>query len=199
MKTQPAPETIWKLFADEQNGKYVEWKFYHSDKSVFTTAGFQMIFDAYYAYKTVEGFTQKGTYTRIIVPYKSEDGFRFEVAPADWLAKLMKPFSNNRVSTGNMIFDKTFVVKTNEKNKMTIFLHNEQLLRRLLEFPKFNLQISSTRGVWEEELPKDQYELTWFTDGLPERTSQLNQLRQNMEFILGQFNKITIIEPVQYF
>lgn len=103
--------------------------------------------------------------TRVITPITAIDDFRFELYRNGFIRKIEKIFGAQDVEIGPEEFDRSFIIKANNKFKIKTLLQNQKI-RGLIEVQKdISLVISDQKGIWEGNLPKEELELTFYADG----------------------------------
>jgi hypothetical protein len=163
---------IWKEFAKESNGKYIEGFSWQSAKTEIEYNDLKIIFDNY----TLWSGKYSKEMTRIIAPFKSTDNFRFEIYRSGLIRNIEKLFGGQDVKIGHEDFDKEFIIKTNNEHKIKDLLQNQKI-RNLIEIQKnVNIEISDQKGIWEEKLPEMEFELSFYEDGEIKDIEQLKNL-----------------------
>lgn len=157
--------SIWKKFAEEIGGKYVEFHYWHSDKAEVNYNKWKIIFDNYIEYRTVSNLTLEKKYTRILAPFISLDDFRFEIYKQHFSDSIAKIFGCQDVEIGYPEFDKKYIVKTNNEFKIKSIFRNKNFINSFINLENPNFQISDQKGIWEEKLPEKEFELTLFFEG----------------------------------
>ena len=103
--------------------------------------------------------------TRIILPYYSTQNFILDIHENSLVDRIQKIFGSQDLQIGRTDFDKRFIIKSNDEHKAKTILQNQKI-RNLIESDKsLRLLISKNKGIWNEELPTNQYELSFYDDG----------------------------------
>lgn len=188
-------ESIWKSFTGQVNGRYIDRSYWHSDKTEVTYNNWKIIFDNYIEYKTVSNTTIQQTYTRVTAAYITIDDFRFEIARKNILSTIGTLFGRQDIIIGDSKFDKDFVIKSNNPSQIKALLSNNEIRRRIEEQPKINLETSDQKGVWEDKLPDNELELSFFVEGKIKDIAQLKAIYKLFTLLLDRLYEIGSIIP----
>ncbi|UMY65374.1 MULTISPECIES: hypothetical protein [unclassified Flavobacterium] len=156
----------WRSFAKQITGTYIEGSYGRSDRVELPYRSWTIRFDHYTHHALAGGASYESTVTRICAEVMSRDGFRFHLHKQDVLSTLATFFGAQDLQVGDSDFDAYYVIKTNHERKIRQLLTTEirQGIRRL---NLKNLQTSSQKGVWEDELPEGHFDLAIYLDETP--------------------------------
>lgn len=182
---------IWETFAKTANGKFIERKYWHSPKTEIAYKEYKIIFDNYTAYSTVSNNTYEQKYTRVITSISTLNGFKFEIYPKSIISSVAKIFGMQDIETGDLDFDKAFIIKSNNEFKIKQLLNNQKIRLLIKELPKANVVISDQNGIWEEKLPENEVQLSFFTEGEITDLTILNNLRELFTLLLDKLDQMT--------
>ncbi|MEZ0004806.1 hypothetical protein ABH942_000149 [Flavobacterium sp. 28YEA47A] len=146
---------IWKEFAKETGGSFVKGYSWHSDRTEIEHNKWLIVFDNY----TIWSGKLSTKVTRIIAPIISADNFQFEIYRADFTRKIEKLFGAQDVEIGYPEFDKAFIIKSNNEFKTKSLLRNKKIRDSIALQKDVNILISDQKGIWEEKLPDNNFEL----------------------------------------
>jgi len=181
---------IWQEFAKETNGIFTEGYSWNSDSTTIEYKQWKIIFDNY----TLWSGKYSTEMTRIVVPIVLSDNFKFEIYNEGFIRKIEKFFGGQDIETGNSDFDKAFTIKSNNEFKIKTLLRNKEL-RDLIRSQKIiNIQVCNNKGIWEEELPKGEFELSYFADGEIDDIKTLKSLLLLFNLILDQLFQMNSIQ-----
>ena len=186
---------IWKLFAKEINGKFIEGESWHSDRTEVDYNNWKIIFDNYTEYKISGGHSFEQIYTRITVPFISIDNFRFDIYHSNLIYNIGKIFGAQDIEIGNSEFDKKFIVKANNEFKTKSLFNDKKICTKILNQKHFNLQISDQRGIWEHKLPEGELELSFFVENEILDIERLKFLNELFKDLINKLHAIKSIEP----
>lgn len=185
MKEQESDIRIWEAFADEIGGEYIPRKHWNSDRTLFHYKNFKIYFD-YFTYYTSGKASLSKTFTRVVIPYKSNDDFQFNIYEDELIFKIAKIFGFQDVKIGKEEFDKKYIIKTNNEQKLKNIFNSTTLHKKIENLENASLLISKKYGVWEEELPENEYELSFV---LNYHVKDLETLTKSKDFITEFFDR----------
>lgn len=185
MKEQKSDIRIWEAFAEKIGGEYIPRKHWNSDRTLFHYKNFKIYFD-YFTYYTSGKASLSKTFTRVVIPYKSNDDFQFNIYEDELIFKIAKIFGFQDVKIGKEEFDKKYIIKTNNEQKLKNIFNSTTLHKKIENFENASLLISKKYGVWEEELPENEYELSFV---LNYHVKDLETLTKSKDFITEFFDR----------
>lgn len=182
---------MWEDFSKEVDGKFIKPFSWHSGKTEVDYKGVKIIFDNY---RLWSGKFNKNM-TRIILPYYSVDNFTFDVHQSTLVDKFKKLFGSQYAEVLKTDFDKKFVIKSNNGIKARTILQNSTI-RSLIEKEKnLNLLISTKKGIWQEDLPVNQYELSFYDDG---EIKDIERLKELLKLFKELANVLLDLKVIQF-
>ena len=193
MKEQESDIRIWEAFAEKIEGEYIPRKHWNSDRTLFHYKNFKIYFD-YFTYYTSGKASLSKTFTRVVIPYKSNDDFQFNIYEDELIFKIAKIFGFQDVKIGNEEFDKKYIIKTNNEQKLKNIFNSTTLHKKIENFENASLLISKKYGVWEEELPENEYELSFV---LNYHVKDLETLTKSKDFITEFFDRFKNIVRIE--
>lgn len=173
---------IWQEFAKETNGTFKEGYSWRSDSTEIEYKNWKITFDNF----TVWSGKYSSETTRIFAPIKLSDKFRFEIYREGFIRKIENLFGTQDIEIGYPEFDNAFTIKSNNEFKIKALLRNKDIQKLIKSLKKVNLQISDRKGIWEEKLPENEYELSYFADGVIHNLDTLKSLLQLFKLILDE-------------
>ncbi|OMQ08751.1 hypothetical protein [[Flexibacter] sp. ATCC 35103] len=181
---------IWQEFAKETNGTFNEGYSWRSDSNEIEYKNWKITFDNY----TLWSGKYSTQLTRVIVPITLKDNLKFEIYREGFTRKIEKLFGAQDIEIGYPEFDKAYIIKSNNEFKIKKILRNKEL-RDLIESQKeVNIQILNQKGIWEKQLPVNEFELSYFTDGKILDLEVLNSLLKLFKVLLDQLFEMDCIE-----
>lgn len=175
------------------NGNYIESQYDKSQKAEIDYNGFKIIFDYHTNY--ISGTIYQQQFTRIVAPFLAIDNFQFELFRKDIVSSIETFFGAQDFEIGNKKFDKDFIIKTNNGFKTKAFLSNIELRRCIENQTEINLHISNQKGIWEEKLPKKEFELSFYTQEIIEDVERFLALLELFKLALQQLVSVSSIRP----
>ncbi|MFH6963090.1 hypothetical protein ACHRVK_11885 [Flavobacterium plurextorum] len=152
---------IWKEFAKETNSTFKEGYSWHSDSVSVEYKNWKIVFDNY----TLWSGKYSAETTRVIVPISLKSEFKFEVYNEGFIRKVEKLFGAQDIEIGFPDFDKAFTIKSNNEAKIKALLRNKEIRDLISSQKEVNIQICNQKGIWEEKLPENEFELSFYADG----------------------------------
>ena len=183
--------TIWKEFARATGGRFVEGHSWHSDRTEIEHKDWLVVFDHY----TLWSGKHNQQMTRVIAPLVSLDNFQFEIYRAGLARKIEKLFGGQDVAIGYPEFDKAFIIKANNELKIKSFLRNKNIRDSIALQKEVNILMSYQKGIWEEKLPKNHFELSFFLDGSVENIAILKSLLDLFKEMIDELYQLQSIAP----
>lgn len=181
---------MWEDFSKEVGGTFVKAFSWHSAKTEVNYKEVKIIFDNY---RLWSGKFSKNM-TRIVIPFYSTQNFTFDITQSNLVDKLKKLFGSLYVEIGRADFDKKFVVKSNDGQIAITILQNSRI-RSLIEKEKnLHILVSTKKGIWEEDLPINQYELSFYDDGEITDFERLKDLLKLFKELADTFIDLKVIQ-----
>lgn len=154
-------ENFWSAFAKRINGELNDGKFDASEKVILDADGWKISFDHF----TLWSGNHRERLTRITLPYCCTDAFKFEIYNQNILSYLAKIVGMQDIEIGDEVLDKRFILKSNDELLLKSMLWNTQVRKALDKLESLNLQTSDQKGIWEEDLPENERELSVYFKG----------------------------------
>jgi len=181
---------IWKIFVKDTNGVFKKGDSWHSDSAHIKYKNWDIIFDNF----TLWSGKYSAEMTRVIAPISLSDGFRFEIYREGFIQKIEKLFGIQDIEIGYPDFDKGFIIKSNNGFKIKKILSNKEIRDFLQSLKDVNIKISDQKGIWEQKLPENNFELSYYIDGQIQDLKTLNELLNLFKLLLDgiqETNSIT--------
>lgn len=191
-------EPIWKEFAKEIGASYVEGHFGASDSVTANSHNWKITFDIYTSIAVSGSTTYESDYTRIRAPFKSLDNLKFEIYRTKLFSGIGKLFGAQDIVTGYTEFDKAFIIKGNNENKIQALFSNYFVRELISEQKEIHLEIIDTEGTFGERVSEGFCELYFLKDGIIKDTEQLKSLYNLYVELLNQLVKIGSTEKIIY-
>ena len=116
---------LWKVFGGQIGGEFIDGGFFRSDKVRVPYKSWTILIDQF----------DSPTYKRLRARFVSHDGFRFKIHRNHWPSTIGKTFGMRNIKIGEPIFDREFVLQSNDASKLAAFLANHDL-RRMIQRQK---------------------------------------------------------------
>lgn len=180
---------IWQEFAKETNGTFAEGYSWRSDSTTIEYKNRKIVFDNYRLWS--------GKYstllTRVVVPISVRDNFKFEIYNEGLIRKIEKLFGAQDIQIGYPDFDKAFTIKSNNEFKTKALLRNKEIRNSIATQKEVNIQICNQKGIWEQILPENESELSYYTDEEIDNLKTLNSLLELFKLLLDEMFKLQLI------
>ncbi|WP_316632924.1 hypothetical protein [uncultured Flavobacterium sp.] len=180
---------IWQELAKETNGTFKEGNSWHSDSNTINYKNWIIVSD-YYKLWSGKYSTQM---TRLITPIILTENFKFEIYNEGFVRKIEKLFGAQDIEIGYPDFDKTFTIKSNNEFKIKTLLRNKEIRDLINSQTDVNIQISNYQGIWEKELPENEFELSYFINGEITDIETLKSLLELFKLILDDLYQMNAI------
>ncbi|MTH14066.1 hypothetical protein [Flavobacterium sp. LC2016-01] len=182
-------QNFWQQFAKETGGTFKEGYSWHSDSVSIEYKNWFVAFDNF----TLWSGKYSTEMTRIIAPITLKDNFKFEIYREGFVRKIEKIFGALDIEIGYPEFDKAFTIKSNNEFKIKTLLQNKEIRNLIITQKDVNIQISNQKGIWEEELPENEIELSYFMDGEIHDSKILLSILELFKLILDDLFQINSI------
>lgn len=179
----------WQEFAKETNGAFVEGWSWRSDSTVIDYKNWKIIFDNYKIWSGKHSTDM----TRVVVPISLNDNFRFEIYHEGFIRRIEKFFGAQDIEIGIPDFDKAFTIKSNNEFKIKALLRNKEIRNLIDSQTDLNILISHQKGIWENKLPQNEFELSYFADGEIENIETLKSLLSLVKALLDELHQMKSI------
>ncbi|WP_196888477.1 hypothetical protein [Aureivirga sp. CE67] len=124
------------------------------------------------------------SYTRLKVFISSLSNFKFDVHKEDFTATIGKFFGMQDVIVGDTAFDKKFVIRGNNEDKIKELFSNETLRNNLFDIDDFHLEITDVPIYYDYNFPKNIRILFFETYGEIEHIELLRKLFKSIMIVL---------------
>ncbi|RKR08707.1 hypothetical protein C8C83_0290 [Flavobacterium sp. 90] len=184
---------IWQELANETNGTFKEGYSWRSDSNTINYKNWTIISDNYRLWSGKSSMQM----TRVITPITLTDNFKFEIYREGFVRKVEKFFGAQDIEIGYPDFDKAFTIKSNNELKIKTLLRNKEIRNLISSQTDVNIQISNYQGIWEKELPKNEFELSYFIDGVIKDIEILKSLIELFKLILDGLYEMNTIDQMK--
>lgn len=143
-------KAIWKSFAEEVNGEFVEGNFWRRYRIEIPHDLWTLYIDTY----TVSNGKSSTTYTRVYAPYRSAQSFQFNIFQRNVFTDIGKVFGMEDIEVGYPEFDKKFIIKGNDPRYLRQFFEPDPIRGILMLQPSMRFM---TRDRIDDRLPRKRY------------------------------------------
>ncbi|MFH6966698.1 hypothetical protein [Flavobacterium sp. FlaQc-28] len=180
---------IWNEFANETNETFKEGYSWRSDSVEIKHKHWKIVFDNY----TLWSGKYSTSVTRIVVPITLQGDFKFEIYNEGFIRKVEKLFGAQDIEIGYQDFDKYFTIKSNNEAKTKTLFRNKEIRDLISSQKEVNIQICNQRGIWEEQLSENEFELSYYCDSKVRDINTLKNLLKLFELLLNEMLQINVI------
>lgn len=189
MGTSKNKINIWQEFAKETNGTFAEGYSWRSDSTTIEYKNWIIIFDNYRLWSG-----KNSTFlTRVVAPIAVKENFKFEIYNEGFIRKIEKLFGAQDIQIGYPEFDKAFNIKSNSEFKTKTLLRNKEIRNSIALQKEVNIQICDQKGIWEQKLPENEFELSYYMDGQVDNLKTLNSLLELFKLLLDEMFELKFI------
>ena len=183
----PSKKEIWKILSEQTGSAFVEGGlFCGPDKVVAQYRDWTITLDTY----TVSNGKSSTTYTRMRAPYVNVDGFRFSIYRSGIFSELGEFLGFHDIEIGNEYFDKAFVIKSSDEDKVKELLSEPKIQELIDQQPRFHLEVKDDEGWFGKNFPDGVDELYYRVPGV---IKDVDQLKGLFEIFSEVLNRLCII------
>ena len=168
----PSKDEIWNQIATDIGGGFIEGGFWGKDVLVYKRGEWQILLDTY----TVSTGQSTVTFTRMRAPFVNKDGLYFRISRAGFFSSIGKRFGMQDIEIGDPFFDKQFIIKGNDPEKIKLLLADDRIKELCQRQPKIHLRIKDDEGRFGPDFPEGVDELYFECTGVIKETARLKSL-----------------------
>jgi hypothetical protein len=178
----PSKEEIWRQLSAEIGAKFVEGGFLRGAKVQARVKQWTVTLDIY----TVSTGRSTHHYTRLRAPFVNADGFRFQIYRAGIFSDLGKRLGMRDIEVGHSDFDRDFVIKGNDEQRLLQLFSYEKIRTLLQEQPDVRFEVVDDEGWFGADFPQGVDELRFRVSGIIKDLHLLKQLFELFAVTLDQ-------------
>ena len=169
----PSREEVWRQFSAQTGSSYVPGGFWKGDKVEATHGPWTVTLDIY----VVSTGKSAIAYTRMRAPYVNPDGFRFTVYRKGIFTEMGKWLGMQDVAVGYEDFDRDFVIKGNDEQKLHRLFSSQKIRELIAAQPEINFSVQDDDGkLWNKSFPEGVDELLFQVVGVIKDIERLKLL-----------------------
>jgi hypothetical protein len=168
----PSRKEIWRQFCDQTGSNYIEGGFWKGDKVEATHDEWTVTLDLY----VVSTGKSTITYTRMRAPYVNPDRFRFTVYRKGFFTEIGKWFGMQDVTVGYEEFDRDFVIKGEDEQKLQRLFSSQKIRELIAAQPDIYFSVKDDEGSWRKNFPDGVDELYFQVVGVIKDVERLKLL-----------------------
>ena len=186
----PPKGEIWTQIAIDVGGEFIEGGFCSKDVLIHKYREWRILLDTYTDTTSTGATTTSTTYTRMRVPFINKDGLYFKISREGFLSSIGKFFGMQNIEIGDPFFDKQFVIKGNNPEKIELLLADGRIKELCHRQPRIHLRIKDDEGWFGPDFPEGVDELYFECAGVIKETARLKALFELFYLILERLVQI---------
>jgi hypothetical protein len=152
----PSRKEIWRQFCAQTGSTYVPGGFAKTDKIEATHGPWTVTLDTF----VVSSGKSAVIFTRMRAPYVNPDGFRFTVYRKGIFTEIGKWLGMQDVTVGHDEFDRDFVIKGNDEQKLRRLFSSQEIRDLISAQPDIHFSVEDDEGkLWGKNFPEGVDEL----------------------------------------
>ena len=168
----PSKDEIWTQIAADIGGEFIDGGFWGKDVLTYKHGEWQIRLDTY----VVSTGQSSHTLTRMRAPFMNRDGLYFKISREGFLSSIGKFFGMQDIEIGDPFFDKQFVIKGNNPEKIKLLLADARIKELCQLQPRIHLRIKDDEGRFGTDFPEGVDELYFECVGVIKETALLKAL-----------------------
>ena len=169
----PSKNEIWSQIAADMGEEFIEGGFLKGSPAlVYKHGEWQIRLDTY----TKDSGNSNRTYTRVRAPFINKDELYFKIYREGFFSDIGKFLGMQDIKTGDPFFDEQFIIKSNNRKKLKLFLADPKMKELIQGQPKIHLEIRDDEGWFGADFPEGVDELYFECVGVIEETERLKSL-----------------------
>ena len=165
-------DEIWTQIAADIGGEFIEGGFWGTDVLIYKHGEWQILLDTY----VVSTGTSSHTVTRMRAPFVNKDGLYFKISREGFFSSIGKFFGMQDIEIGDPFFDKQFVIKGNNPEKIKLLLADGRIKALCQSQPRIHLSIKDDEGWFGTDFPEGVDELYFECVGVIKETERIKAL-----------------------
>ena len=172
----PSKDEIWTQIATDIGGEFIDGGFWGKDVLIYKHGEWQILLDTYTVTTSTGKTTTSTTYTRMRAPFINKDGLYFKISREGFFSSIGKFFGMQDIEIEDPFFDKQFVIKGNDPEKIKLLLADDRIKELCQTQPRIYLSIKDDEGWFGTDFPEGVDELYFQCVGIIKETERLKAL-----------------------
>lgn len=168
----PSKDEIWSRLAIDIGGSYEKGGFFGTDVLRYRSGQWEITLDTY----TLHTGKSSVTYTRMRAPFVNKDGLYFKIYREGLFSAIGKIFGMQDIEIGTPDFDRSFVVKGNNAEKIKLLLSDAEMMWLMQKQPAIYFEVKDDEGWFKAQFPYGVDELYFQCYGVIRDESRLKDL-----------------------
>ena len=186
----PSKQEIWRQLCAEIGADYVAGSFWKGDKVQVVHQQWTVTLDIFSQTISTGKTTTVIQYTRLRAPFVNPDQFRFRICRRSIFSDLAQWFGAQDVQVGHSEFDRDFVIKGTDEQRLRAFFDNPKLRELIAAQPRIDLSVKDDEGWFGAAFPEGVDELQFMAAGVIKDVAQLKLLFELFAEALEQLCRI---------
>ncbi len=168
----PSKDEIWAQIATDIGGEFIQGGFWGKDVLIYKHGEWQILLDTY----VVSTGTSSHILTRMRAPFVNKDRLYFKISRQGFFRSIGKVFGMQDIEIGDPFFDKQFVIKGNDPEKIKLLFADGNIKELCQRQPRIHLNIKDDEGRFGTDFPEGVDELYFECIGVIKETALLKSL-----------------------
>lgn len=177
----PTRVEILQRFAEKMEGNYIRQGLLKNDYVEYSYKSWPVFMD----YVTHSNGQTTTTYTRIRIPFKNDQGFKFKIYQEGFFSGIGKVFGMQDIQIGEEDFDDRFIIKSSSEESIKTLLR-EDIRQQMLRIPKLHLTINRDDAFLNAKLDYNETMLEYQVLGMIKDLNLLVDVSDIMEAVMDQ-------------
>jgi len=178
----PSKEEIWKQLCSQTGAEYSPGGFLKGDKVRVMHGEWTITLDTF----TVSSGKSVVIFTRLRAPFVNPDKFQFTIYRRGFFSDIGKHLGMQDVVVGHEDFDRDFIIKGSDVEKLRALFANARLRELIAAQPDIHLTVKDDEGWWGTDFPEDTDELYFCIGGILKDLDRLKLLFELFAVTLDQ-------------
>ena len=165
-------DEIWTQIAADIGGEFIEGGFWGKDVLIYRHGEWKILLDTY----VVSTGTSSYSVTRMRAPFINKDDLYFKISREGFFSSIGKFFGMQDIEIGDPFFDKQFIIKGNNPEKIKLLLGDDRIKELCQTQPRIHLSIKDDEGWFGTDFPEGVDELYFECVGVIKETVLLKAL-----------------------
>ncbi len=183
----PSHVEVLQRFAEKMEGNYIRQGLLKNDYVEYSYKSWPVFMD-YVTHSTGQTTT---TYTRIRIPFRNDQGFKFKIYQEGFFSGIGKVFGMQDIQIGQMDFDERFIIKSSSEETVKALL-NDTIRESMLKIPKLHLTINRDDAFLNAKLDYNETMLEYQVVGMIKDLNLLIDISRLMEAVMDQMVTIDV-------
>ena len=187
----PSKDEICTHIARDLGGEFIAGGFWGKDVAIYKHGEWQILLDTYtVTTKTSDERRSTTTYTRMRAPFINKDGLYFNIYPEGLFSSIGKFFGMQDIEIGEPFFDKQFIIKGNNPEKIKLLFADDRIKELCQLQPRVHLRIKDDEGWFGTDFPEGVDELYFERVGVIKEIALLKALFELFCLVLDRLVQI---------